>query len=259
MLAAPLGARAVRSDAGRGGGRRGRGERDRDGGAGARPGREGRTGRRRSSMPWRARRAYPLWELLGAGGERRGPRRRAPSGRPSSETDVTIAHRVRPRDGRAGRGVGGPRVPRAQGEGQQGRRRRCCRALLAVARAGLRPPGSRVDANAGYRAAEAIALARECERLGIAVEVLGAAVRGRRPGGDGRGGGRAGGPWSSPTSRSRASPTSSASSGARCADGVNLKLRQVGGLLVAPSPSAGRARRPGSASWSAVWWRRAWG
>ncbi|MGH7440447.1 MAG: enolase C-terminal domain-like protein, partial [Polyangiaceae bacterium] len=42
-------------------------------------------------------------------------------------------------------------------------------ALLAVARAA---PSSRlrVDANAGYRASEAIALARECERLGLAVE-----------------------------------------------------------------------------------------
>ncbi len=101
----------------------------------------------------------------------------------------------------------------------------------------------RVDANAGYTAAEAIALARACERLGLAVEVW------EEP--------CAAGDWDAmakvaATVRAPVVADESVRCLAdvenvvrhRCAAGINLKLAKFGGLLAAYEAGAA-ARRAG--------------
>lgn len=105
------------------------------------------------------------------------------------------------------------------------------RALLAVARAA---PGARlrVDANAGYRASEAIALARECERLGIAVECWEQPCAADDLDGMAEVAAAVEAPVVADESVKSVADVERVARG-RCADGVNLKLAKSGGPLAA--------------------------
>jgi L-alanine-DL-glutamate epimerase-like enolase superfamily enzyme len=105
------------------------------------------------------------------------------------------------------------------------------RALLAVARAA---PSSRlrVDANAGYRASEAIALARECDRLGIPVECWEQPCAADDLEGMAEVTATVAAPVVADESVKTVADVERIVRG-RCARGVNLKLAKSGGLLAA--------------------------
>jgi L-Ala-D/L-Glu epimerase len=105
------------------------------------------------------------------------------------------------------------------------------RALTAIAGA---VPGARlrIDANAGLTAPQAISLARECERLGLAVECW------EQPcaAGDLDAMAEVATTLDAPVIADESVKTYSdflAIAGRRCADGVNLKIAKMGGLLTA--------------------------
>jgi L-alanine-DL-glutamate epimerase-like enolase superfamily enzyme len=171
----------------------------------------------------------PLWELLSkAAGDLAGERARPPV--TQLETDVTIAIASGPEMAAqaaewATRGFGALKVKVGKDVDAD------VRALLAVARAA---PGARlrVDANAGYRASEAIALARECERLGIAVECWEQPCAAE----DFEGMAEVAEAVEAPVIADESVKTLADVDRivrSRCADGVNLKLAKSGGPLAA--------------------------
>jgi L-alanine-DL-glutamate epimerase-like enolase superfamily enzyme len=113
------------------------------------------------------------------------------------------------------------------------------RALEAVGRAA---PGAklRVDANEGYAAAEALALAAECRRLGLAIECWEQPCRADDHDGMAEVSAALAEPVIADESVKTLADVSELAR-SRYADGVNLKLAKLGGVFVAVA--AGRAAR----------------
>jgi L-alanine-DL-glutamate epimerase-like enolase superfamily enzyme len=156
------------------------------------------------------------------------------------ETDVTVpiadpAHMAALASGWFARGFRALKVKVGKDVGAD------ARALEAIGRA---VPGARlrVDANAGYTAKEAIALARLCDRLGLTVECWEQPCAAEDLDGLAEVAAALAAPVVADESATNLDDVRTLIAG-RCADGVNLKLVKCGGLL--PALTMGRAARAG--------------